>query len=68
MKLELSMSEAQMLARQLKNHLRNLDDDLIHTDKHQLQHELAREVDVLKKISRRLDNEICVVTPMPTSP
>jgi hypothetical protein len=58
LKLELNDQEALLLRLHLSKHLRELDDELVHTDKHQLQHELLREEDRLRTILQRLDRLI----------
>lgn len=52
--LELSDSETQLLATHLARHVEHLDAELVRTDKHDLQHALAREVDELRALLRRL--------------
>ena len=54
MKLELSPPEAEFLAAQLRRHVAELEAELARTDKHQLQHALACDVDALKAILNRL--------------
>jgi hypothetical protein len=54
MKLDLSPIEAEFLAAQLRRHLEIVESELAHTEKHQLQHALASDVDALRSILRRL--------------
>ncbi len=54
MRLELSMEEARFLKGQLTRHIAELDNELAHTDKHQLQRALAADVEYLTQIERRL--------------
>jgi hypothetical protein len=54
-KLDLTSAEALFLKEQLARHLKEIDDELIHTDKHELQREIHREEDRLRVILRRLD-------------
>ena len=52
--LELTESETRLLATHLERHLEHLDAELVRTDKHELQHALAREIEVLRSIVGRL--------------
>jgi hypothetical protein len=54
MQLDLSPDEAVFLTQQLNRHIEAMDAELIHTDKRQLQRELATEVAKLKAIHERL--------------
>lgn len=54
MQLELTVEEAMFLKAQLTRHLGELDDELIHTDAHALQHELARDGRRLRALEERL--------------
>jgi hypothetical protein len=54
MQLELSPDEAKLLKAQLTRRITDLDTDLIHTDKHQLQHALALDIEVLRTVEARL--------------
>jgi hypothetical protein len=54
-KLELTTDEARFLRSQLTKHANELDDELIHTDKYELQHELHGEVEKLRAIEHRLE-------------
>ena len=54
MKLDLSPIEAEFLAAQLRRHVEILESELARTEKHQLQHALARDVDALRAILNRL--------------
>jgi hypothetical protein len=58
MKLDLTSHEAALLRTELSRHLVALDRDLVRTDKHDLQHALAREIDELRGIERRLAREL----------
>lgn len=53
--LELSADEQRLLASHLARHIQHLDAELVRTDQHDLQHALAREIDQLRAIARRLD-------------
>lgn len=53
--LELSDSETQLLATHLARYVEHLDAELVRTDKHDLQHALAREIDGLRALLRRLE-------------
>jgi hypothetical protein len=54
MNLELSPEEARFLNNQLVRHLEAMENELVHTDKHQLQREIARDVEKMKVIHERL--------------
>lgn len=54
MDLELSAEEACFLREQLARHIVNLDNELVRTDQHALQHALARDVERLRHLERRL--------------
>jgi chromosomal replication initiation ATPase DnaA len=54
MKLDLSPIEADFLAAQLRRHIEQVESELARTDKHQLQHALACDVDALRAILHRL--------------
>lgn len=54
MQLQLSATEAAFLTQQLNRHIEAMDAELVHTDKRQLQRELASEVAKLKEIHERL--------------
>ncbi|HEY2516338.1 MAG TPA: hypothetical protein VGI39_35950 [Polyangiaceae bacterium] len=58
MKLELSTHEAALLKTELGRRIYDLDRDLVRTDKHELQHALARDIDELRGIERRLAGEL----------
>jgi len=52
--LELSVDEARLLAAHLGQHIKRLDAELVRTDKHDLQHALAREIEALQGVEDRL--------------
>ncbi|MCC6763447.1 MAG: hypothetical protein IT293_02185 [Deltaproteobacteria bacterium] len=52
--LDLSADEQRLLATHLVRHIEHLDAELVRTDQHALQHALAREIDQLRAIARRL--------------
>lgn len=54
MHLELSNDEAKLLHAQLGRRITDLDNELVHTDKHQLQHALNLEIQALRAIEDRL--------------
>ena len=54
--IELSSEERQLLLSHLDRHIAYLDADLVRTEKHDLAHALAREIDVLRAIARRLEH------------
>ena len=53
MQVNLTPIEARLLLRHLEQHLKHLDTELVHTDKHELQHSLAREIDALRVLCER---------------
>ena len=54
MMLELSKQEADFLKTQLAHHVARVEDALVHTDKHELQHLLAQDLEKLMAITERL--------------
>jgi hypothetical protein len=58
MKLDLTTHEAALLRSELARRLIALDRDLVRTDKHDLQHALARDIEELRGIERRLAHEL----------
>jgi hypothetical protein len=54
MKLELSLEEARFLNEQLVRRITELDEELAFTERRQMQHALAMDVDYLTNIERRL--------------
>jgi hypothetical protein len=54
MQLELNRSEAKTLSAALVRHIEELTSELVRTDSHPMQHELAKTVEELESISRRL--------------
>jgi len=54
--LDLSPQEIQLLATHLVRYVDHLDAELVRTDKHELQHALAREIEALRSIARRLES------------
>jgi hypothetical protein len=55
MELDLSPTEVTFLIAQLRRHIQGVEDELAHTEKHELQHALARDVDLLNKLVERFD-------------
>lgn len=53
--LTLSTDEAAFLDRQLARHVHEVEDELIHTDKHDLQQALAGDLDRLRRIRGKLE-------------
>jgi len=58
MNLEISPQEAQLLRTHLAQHLQNVEHELVRTDKAELQHALARELEKLRMLLERLDGQI----------
>lgn len=54
-RLELTDEEIRFLRSQLVRHLGEIDDELIHTDKHELQRALMRDADRLRAIERKIE-------------
>jgi hypothetical protein len=54
MQIDLSQDEAQFLSLQLARHLQHIESELAHTDKFELQHALAQDLERLRAISERL--------------
>ena len=52
--LDLSPQEIQLLTKHLVRYVEHLDAELVRTDKHELQHALAREIETLRSIAQRL--------------
>jgi len=53
--IDLSSEERQLLLSHLHRHIAHLDAELVRTEKHDLAHALAREIEQLRAIARRLD-------------
>ncbi|MBX3199553.1 MAG: hypothetical protein KF850_36525 [Labilithrix sp.] len=54
--LQLSLDDARFLCGQLGRHLERVDDELVHTDKREMQRELARDVARLRAVLRQLES------------
>ena len=52
--LELSLDDARLLRDHLLRHIAEVDDELVHTERRQLRHEIALDVDRLRQIESRL--------------
>jgi hypothetical protein len=52
--LDLSPEEQRLLRTHLNRYLAHLDTELVRTEKHDLAHALAREIEQLRAIERRL--------------
>ena len=52
--IELSSEEQYLLRSHLDRHIAHLDAELVRTEKHDLAHALAREIDQLRAIASRL--------------
>ncbi len=55
MQLEISLEEARFLKQQLRRHLSEMENELVHTDKHELQHALAQDLERMRKLELRLE-------------
>jgi hypothetical protein len=55
MQFNLAPDEARLLLRHLSRCIEHLDTELVRTDKYELQHALAREVDTLRALVERLE-------------
>jgi hypothetical protein len=51
----LTAEELRLLVTHLDRHIAHLDAELVRTEKRQLQHELAGEIDQLRAIARKLE-------------
>jgi polyhydroxyalkanoate synthesis regulator phasin len=58
MRFEMTKEEARFLDAHLVRHIKSVEDELVHTDRHEMQHELAREVSALRALHERLENEL----------
>ena len=54
MHVTLTRDEGRLLLRHLTQHIQHLDDELVHTDKRELQRSLAAELDELRSLAARL--------------
>jgi hypothetical protein len=52
--LELSLDDARLLRDHLLRHIAEVDHELVHTERRQLRHEIALDVDRLRQIETRL--------------
>ena len=55
MNLEISPQEALLLHKHLARHLEDVEHELVRTDKAELQHSLARELEHLRALLKRID-------------
>jgi hypothetical protein len=53
--LELSLDDARCLGAHLARHIAEVDDELVHTERRQMRHELAVDVDRLRLIQKELE-------------
>ena len=60
MRFEMTPDEARFLDAQLVRHIETMENELVHTDKHRVQHELATEVSTLKRRHERLAHELAM--------
>jgi hypothetical protein len=58
MKLEMTIHEAALLKSSLTRRLAEMDRELVRTDKSELQHALARDVEELRRVENRLEREL----------
>ncbi len=58
MNVELNEREAQVLRAQLERHIDELEREAARTDRRELQHALAGDVDCLKKVLDRVDSAL----------
>jgi hypothetical protein len=58
MRFEMTQEEAKFLDAHLVRHIESVENELVHTDKRQMQSELAREVSALRTIHDRLAREL----------
>ena len=55
MTLDLSTQDLDLLKKHLAQELRHVEDELVHTDKFELQHELAAELAKLRALCEKID-------------
>jgi maltooligosyltrehalose synthase len=55
MNLEISTQDAQLLRNHLARHVQDVENELVRTDKHELQHALAGELERLRALLQRID-------------
>jgi hypothetical protein len=55
MELDVTPAEAAFLVAHMRRHIEGVEDELAHTEKHELQHALAREVELLHDLVDRFD-------------
>jgi hypothetical protein len=55
MHVELSEGQARLLRSQLVRRIEELENEAAHTEKHEMQHALALDVDALKEVLGRVD-------------
>lgn len=55
MNIDISPQEAQLLRTHLRHHLDHVEQELVRTDKAELQHSLARELENLRALLQRID-------------
>jgi len=58
MRFEMTNDEAKFLDAHLVRHIESVEDELVHTDKREMQSALAREVNALRAIHERLAREL----------
>jgi hypothetical protein len=58
MRIDLTDSQAKLLSVHLNRHIEHVENELVHTDKVQMQHDLAREVGLLREIQQRINAQI----------
>jgi hypothetical protein len=66
MHLDLSYEEGLLLKSELTKRLDELDLELIHTDKHQLQVEISRDLKALRAVEARLADALAKAQPKAT--
>ena len=57
MNLEISPQEAQLLRTHLRRHVEHVENELVRTDKAELQHSLAKELENLRALLQRIDTQ-----------
>jgi hypothetical protein len=55
MEIDLSPAEAAFLVANLRRHAQNVENELARTSKHELQHALARDLELLQKLVQRFE-------------
>ncbi len=58
--LQLTTDDAAFLAEQLASRVRHVENELVHTDKHEMQTEIARDLERLERLHARLAHAVAL--------